>query len=339
MGGSRPPPPSLPPQVEINLQLGEYSASAHKQMQLLPAEIVRDFDDFRTVFGADALATSFQSAEVEAIPTSTLAVTLTQTRTRIRTLTTNPNPDPHQVKATAYRSWLRLVGRRHDLHWWSPPQPGQPAHRAPLPFPQPYVREMAPTWLSAALEPVRAAYFPELSLWQPLLADFAAPAALLAGRAANGTLKEVAVLQRTAAVLVYNVVEHGRRWYRTLVFCSRTDVSLATLPLSLATHAVPAGSTASSAAGFVCGDASTSAHAAASLVITRQARDTAMREGRRAALSIEQTFVPRRLLSGTLPESLLEAYTFWHTPDDGLTGYPQAPLCYLVITPDFWHTH
>ena len=326
-------------QVEINLQLGEYSASAHKQMQLLPAEIVRDFDDFRTVFGADALATSFQSAEVEAIPTSTLALTLTQTRTRIRTLTTNPNPDPHQVKATAYRSWLRLVGRRHDLHWWSPPQPGQPAHRAPLPFPQPYVREMAPTWLSAALEPVRAAYFPELSLWQPLLADFAAPAALLAGRAADGTLKEVAVLQRTAAVLVYNVVEHGRRWYRTLVFCSRTDVSLATLPLSLATHAVPAGSTASSAAGFVCGDASTSAHAAASLVITRQARDTAMREGRRAALSIEQTFVPRRLLSGTLPESLLEAYTFWHTPDDGLTGYPQAPLCYLVITPDFWHTH
>ena len=185
---------------------------------------------------------------------------------------------------------------------------------------------MAPAWLSAALEPVRAAYFPELSLWQPLLADFTAPAALLAGRAADGTLKEVVVLQRTAAVLVYNVVEHGRRWHRTLVFCGRTDVSLATLPLSLAKHTVPAGPVASSAAGFVCGDASTSAPAAASLVITRQARDTAVREGRRAALSIEQTFVPRRLLSGTLPESLLEAYTFWHTPDDGLTGYLQASL-------------
>ena len=34
--------------------------------------------------------------------------------------------------------------------------------------------------------------------------------------------------------------------------------------------------------------------------------------------------MPRRLLSGTLPESLLEQYTFWHNPDDSLTGYPQA---------------
>ena len=36
--------------------------------------------------------------------------------------------------------------------------------------------------------------------------------------------------------------------------------------------------------------------------------------------------MPRRLLSGTLPESLLEQYTFWHNPDDSLTGYPQASL-------------
>jgi hypothetical protein len=48
-------------------------------MQLLPAEIVRDFDDFRTVFGADALATSFQSAEVKATLTLTLTPTLTPT--------------------------------------------------------------------------------------------------------------------------------------------------------------------------------------------------------------------------------------------------------------------
>ena len=87
--------------VEINLQLGEYSASAQKQMKVLPGELVT-FEDFRTVFGADAIAASFQSAE---------------------------------VKTTSHRTWLRLVGRRHDLHWWSSPQSYSahiPFHRMPL---------------------------------------------------------------------------------------------------------------------------------------------------------------------------------------------------------------
>jgi hypothetical protein len=58
---------------------------------------------------------------------------------------------------------------------------------------------MAPAWLSAALEPVRAAYFPELGLWQPLLADFTAPAALLAGRAVR-TWRERTAVRCAAAV-------------------------------------------------------------------------------------------------------------------------------------------
>jgi len=45
----------------------------------------------------------------------------------------------------------------------------------------------------------------------------------------------------------------------------------------------------------VCGDALTSAPAAASLVITRQARDTTVREGRRAALSVEQVSARARV--------------------------------------------
>ena len=78
------------------------------------------------------------------------------------------------------------------------------------------MRELAPAWLAAILEPVRAAYFPDLWLFQPFgFAEFAAaPAALLMGRerAEGEQVKEVVVLRRTAAVLVFNVVEHGRRW-------------------------------------------------------------------------------------------------------------------------------
>lgn len=39
-------------QQEINLQLGEYSGSSHKQMRVLPPELVAGFDDFPQVFGA-----------------------------------------------------------------------------------------------------------------------------------------------------------------------------------------------------------------------------------------------------------------------------------------------
>ena len=48
-------------QQEINVQLGEYNASAHKQIEVLPASFAA-FADFRAVFGEHTDASTFQAA-------------------------------------------------------------------------------------------------------------------------------------------------------------------------------------------------------------------------------------------------------------------------------------
>ena len=120
------------------MQLGEYRASTHKQMRVLPPELVAGFDDFAAVFGSGADALSFQSAEVQ---------------------------------TTDQRVWVLLVGQRHHLQRWV-----ADVRRPRASFSTVY-RGLIPTipgslpWLSAVLEPVRAAHFPSLQL-------LAAPASL-----------------------------------------------------------------------------------------------------------------------------------------------------------------
>jgi hypothetical protein len=45
---------------------------------------------------------------------------------------------------------------------------------------------------------------------------------------AEEPLREVVVLRNPPAVHVYNVLEHGRRWYMELVFSSDADTALYT---------------------------------------------------------------------------------------------------------------
>jgi hypothetical protein len=116
------------------VQLGEYCASSHKQMRVLPPEMVSGFDDFHVVFGGGADALTFQSAEVQTTPT---------------------------------RTWLRLVGQRHDLQRWVADDRVAPAtfstpHRGLLP-----TLTAALKWVDAVLEPVREAHFPNLALLAP----------------------------------------------------------------------------------------------------------------------------------------------------------------------------
>ncbi|KNC71694.1 hypothetical protein SARC_15764, partial [Sphaeroforma arctica JP610] len=44
------------------------------------------------------------------------------------------------------------------------------------------------------------------------------------------TVREVVILRRTQTVQVYNVVEYGRRYYRTLVFTTDSRYGLYTMP-------------------------------------------------------------------------------------------------------------
>lgn len=128
------------------------------------------------------------------------------------------------------------------------------------------------------------------------------------------TLKEIVVLRSPPAVHVYNVIEYGRRFYRTLVYTSDAARSMhcdggATLFASAKTAADAA---ADSFAAIACGDASRPAPPAPSLVITRNLH---------ASLGV-QTYVPKRMLSGLLPAVLVRSYVFWQNEDDSLVGYP-----------------
>ena len=105
------------------------------------------------------------------------------------------------------------------------------------------------------------------------------------------------------AVSVFNVLEHGRRFYRSLVFASNTSCCLASFNSRVAVHAgVPA---------LVGGDALAPVLLAPSLVISRFLADNGG----------EQTFVPHRFLHGLLPAALLELYIFWQNhSDDSIEG-------------------
>ena len=279
-------------QQEVNVQLGEYcaSSSSHKQMRVLPPEMVSGFEDFEVVFGSGADASSFQSAEVQ---------------------------------STSARTWLRLVGQRHDLQRWAPDD-----RVVPPTLSTPY-RGMLPTliaslpWVSELLEPVREAHFGALSLLAPspdvhLFRDHSSIRVVLleatSGGEGRGVEKEVIVLRDPPLVQVFNVVEHGRRWYRSLVFASDASCCLADLPSTVAHHAgVPA---------LVCGDALTQTPPAPSLVISRSSSN----QRRVDDMSLdggEQTFLPTRLLRGLLPAALLELYVFWQNEhDDSIEGFP-----------------
>ena len=151
----------------------------------------------------------------------------------------------------------------------------------------------------------------------------------LLGCAHEGTLKEIMVVRDPPSLLVFNVVEHGRRFIRCLEWTSdcsgeiiiardsfqRTATGRGACRRGLVLPRACAGCVADLAGAlgkplsvslapqphWQAGDALTPAVASASLLITRSiTKDEAL-----------QTFVPARFLRGLLPEALLETYTFW----------------------------
>ena len=119
------------------------------------------------------------------------------------------------------------------------------------------------------------------------------------------SLKELVVLRYPRAVHVYNVVPHGRRHFRSLVWTSDPAHCLRDLA-PVPWHA------GEGAARTFGGDAAEDVGAAGpSLVITRNLDK---------ALGV-QVYMPARLLQGLVPSALLEHYLFWQNEDDSLSGY------------------
>lgn len=122
------------------------------------------------------------------------------------------------------------------------------------------------------------------------------------------TLKEVVVLKDPNVVHIYNVIEHGRRWYRSLIFTSDTRYCLHEMTPSIP-HRV---SSRDQLKYSVSGDGAIETSFQPSVVITRNLQTTSQGT---------QTFIPERFLRGMVPSSLLMRYQFWQNPDDSITGY------------------
>ncbi len=94
---------------------------------------------------------------------------------------------------------------------------------------------------------------------------------------------------------MYDVIEHGRRFHRSLVYSSDENLCLG--------DAGPKGSGAAALMKAI--------PPAYSLVIKRHIT---------RSLGL-QTYLPSEFLQGLLPQALLEKYVFWQNTDESISGY------------------
>ena len=241
-----------------------------------------------------------------------------------------PGMNSAPVKVTTNRSWLRLVGRRHDVHFWAPDE------RAPANLCGRTLRGKYPAGLKESEEWAREILDPVVKDFQAscrlsIQSETAEPGSvMLAGHllpeltaqqqregVEHEPLREVFVTRCTKMVQVFDVVEHGRRWYRTLVFCSRDSSAL---------HDRIRTSFNPSLNSFTCGSLSALTGrgvSSTSLVITRNLTVSA---------GIE-TYLPARFLLGILPDALLAEYSWWQREDENVIGYQHEAFKKLAKVP------
>ena len=118
------------------------------------------------------------------------------------------------------------------------------------------------------------------------------------------TYRQVFISDRLQLVEIFNLVSHGRRMYRKLIFTSNCQLSYHSLqPMALED---PVSEPALFYAG---GNPNVKVEKDSSLVILRQDRT--------------ERYIPPRLLEGILPSVLLEAYEFWQNRDThSISGTP-----------------
>ena len=114
---------------------------------------------------------------------------------------------------------------------------------------------------------------------------------------------------------IYNVVEYGRRFYRSLVWSSDSRYTLTDLPPIYAGDA-----SWMQPDRYAITDGKKHADASyphPSLIIMRNFTTLPDRM---------QSYIPSRFLKGLLPDGLLDEYTFWQENDDSLTGYMKKEI-------------
>ena len=271
--------------IEVNVQISEFTLQNHK-MALLDPHIMDHAD--------------FAQTRKELQDASDIACA--------------------EVMHTTNRYWWRLVGRRYDVQSWAPDRRNyfniKEARNPKFTRKFPSHLRSGEKWIEDILSQKLPLILPGVTLYM-LPEDLSgAPYVQLAGWIENPrgaetilthTLKEVIVWQNPPVINVFNVREHGRRFFRVLEYTSNMSLCLDEV------KGEPYPDRIAGILSMSAGIPMTTINPNASLIVTR-------------ALSKSigtQTYIPKRFLSGILPTSLVEKYIFWQSENDDITGYEE----------------
>jgi hypothetical protein len=275
--------------IEVNVQISEFTLQNHKMMLLSPHILEhKDFQPTRQIHLNNS--TDLACAE---------------------------------VMHTTNRYWWRLVGRRYDLQSWAPDTRNYVDIKKVLnskftrKFPD-HVKH-GERWIRDALFEKAPMILPGVTLYMAPQDHSNLAYVQLAGWIENPrgaettcthTLKEVIVWHNPPSINVFNVVEHGRRFFRVLEYASNMSICL---------HEVEGDPYPDRVAGILsmsAGIPMTTLSPSDSLVVSR-------------ALSKSvgnQMYIPKRFMAGLLPTSLIESHSFWQSEDDNITGYKETVM-------------
>ncbi|CAL1127965.1 unnamed protein product [Cladocopium goreaui] len=210
--------------------------------------------------------------------------------------------DVHCVEreVAAKRDWKDLVGHAgFSIQRWHPQEHEDPHAQ---------VSGSVEAWALQLLQPVLSA-LPGLNDFELRMRCQVPPDAnelWLTALRADGTKsrKELRVQRQPAVVEVYNILEHGRHFYRTMVFTSDTSWSF---------HVPSAGQRLLRNAGsFAWSVAAGDADAAVGSSASNHFSVLVLRNS--------QIHLPRRFLRGLLPDALLQRYRFWRCRGSNSAG-------------------
>jgi hypothetical protein len=368
--------------TEVNVQLGEYTLNRHR-LQLMPAYIT-EYDDFQALFGQEKEAKSPYGSENTRAPdahTSSFGMHCAEVKTteyrqwfrlvgrRYDVQHWAPCHRPAEQALSTGLGMGMAMGVRNSKGDIIFPLLGP---RRPLQFGgaalaagEQWILQLLPRWLKAAG-------------MEELLEQLTLPSADCSGRnwvilsgMWSGTLKEVLVVRNNTTggapgaaapadstasaagasggmggvVQIFDVLEHGRRYYRALVFTSDSACCFHdfAVPLTGGYAGINTGAVLSSNANTV--DISNTSHTTMagnphlhvlpkpSVVMSRnlltplsdaQAGNVGMRCRMRGRGL--QIYVPARHLQGLLPTALLQEYEFWQGEDECLIGYQVSAM-------------
>ena len=127
-----------------------------------------------------------------------------------------------EVSKTTHRKWVRLIGRGYDLLHWNV-DPREVTFSANSKY-----ESSRHQWIKDIIDPWRKKALKNLAIFiRTVTADSAilyANYLEVAEEVHDKTVKEIIVYRYPRIFHIFNVIEYGRRWYRSIIFSSDPSI-------------------------------------------------------------------------------------------------------------------